>query len=83
LDFANDVAIDIADWEKGRYSPTPTIIEAAMALYNNHSVEEISRSDAAAINLSVTSATIAEVIRSARANAIKAVSSGPGTSGKC
>ena len=25
-------------WESGRYSPTPTIIEAAMALYNGHNV---------------------------------------------
>ncbi|HYH15737.1 MAG TPA: hypothetical protein VD794_10980, partial [Flavisolibacter sp.] len=46
----------VADvWTQGRYSPTPTIIEAAMALYNGHSVLEISRSDASAINLSQTS----------------------------
>jgi hypothetical protein len=73
LDFAADVAIDVEDWETGRYSPTPTIIEAAMALYNNHSVDEISRSDAAAINLSVTSAAISEIIETARADSIKAV----------
>lgn len=73
LDFADDPAIDVADWEAGRYSPTPTIIEAAMALYNNHSVDEISRSDATAINLSTTSAAIANIIESARANSIKAV----------
>jgi hypothetical protein len=73
LDFAADVAIDVAEWETGRYSPTPTIIEAAMALYNNHAVDEISRSDAAAINLSVTSAAISEIIESARADSVKAV----------
>lgn len=73
LDFAADVGIDVAAWETGRYSPTPTIIEAAMALYNNHAVDEISRSDAAAINLSVTSAAISEIIESARADSIKAV----------
>jgi hypothetical protein len=73
LDFAADAAIDVAKWEAGRYSPTPTIIEAAMALYNNHSVDEISRSDAAAINLGVTSAAISEIIESARANSFKAV----------
>jgi Schlafen group 3, DNA/RNA helicase domain len=44
-----------------------------MALYNSHSVEEISRNDAAAINLSVTSAAISEIIHSARANSFKAV----------
>jgi hypothetical protein len=73
LDFVDNDAIDPATWEAGRYSPTPTIIEAAMALYNNHSVTDISRSDAAAINLTVTSETILEIIQSARANSFKAI----------
>jgi hypothetical protein len=73
LDFADDAFIDPVKWESGRYSPTPTIIEAAMALYNNHSVSDISRSDAAAINLSVTSETILEIIQSARARSFKAI----------
>ncbi len=73
LEVAGIGTIDPGQWEKGRYSPTPTIIEAAMALYNSHSVEEISRSDAAAINLTVTSAAILEIIQSARANSFKAV----------
>ncbi|HXL82172.1 MAG TPA: DUF2075 domain-containing protein [Pyrinomonadaceae bacterium] len=73
LEFASGTAIDIDRWESGRYSPTPTIIEAAMALYNSHSVEEISRSDAAAINLTVTSNAISEIIEAARANSFKAV----------
>src|SRR6266542_1970 len=57
----------------GRYSPTQTIIEAAMALYNNHSVTEISRSDAAAINLTVTSEAVLSIIESARTNSFKAI----------
>lgn len=73
LDFVDGSLIDPAKWESGRYSPTPTIIEAAMALYNNHSVTDISRSDAAAINLTVTSETILEIIQSARANSFKAI----------
>lgn len=60
-------------WESGRYSPTPTIIEAAMALYNNHSVTDISRSDAAAVNLTTTSAAISEIVESARATSFKAI----------
>lgn len=32
-------------WMNSIYKPTPTIIEAAQALYKGHSVEEISRSD--------------------------------------
>lgn len=65
--------IDPEDWEKGRYSPTPTIIEAAMALYNGHSVKEISRHDASAINLSDTSDTISEIIRQSRELKQKAI----------
>ncbi|MDX6446444.1 MAG: hypothetical protein QOH71_3518 [Blastocatellia bacterium] len=73
LEFAGNESIDSGQWERGRYSPTPTIIEAAMALYNSHSVKEISRNDAAAINLSTTSAAISDIIQSARANPFKAV----------
>jgi hypothetical protein len=55
--------IDRTLWEAGRYCPTPTIIEAAMALYNGHAVTEISRSDASAINLSQTSEVISTIIQ--------------------
>ena len=53
LEFANGENIHLETWEEGRYAPTPTIIEAAMALYNGHAVEEISRNDADAINLKI------------------------------
>lgn len=65
--------IDINAWNEGRYTPTPTIVEAAMALYGKHGVEEISRSDASAINLSRTTGSIASIIRDARANSHKAI----------
>ena len=58
--------IDKTIWENGRYSPTPTIIEAAMALYSGHSVSEISRSDASAINLSATSDEITLIIQNSK-----------------
>jgi len=73
LQFASGGLINPMEWESGRYSPTPTIIEAAMALYNNHSVTDISRSDAAAINLTVTSEAVLNIIESARANSFKAI----------
>jgi len=63
LRFVDGNEINPSQWESGRYQPTPNIIEAAMALYSGHSVEEISRSDADAINLSQTSDTISEIIR--------------------
>lgn len=49
-------------WEEAEYRPTPTIVEAAQALYSSHKVEEISRSDAKAHNLTVTSDAIKEII---------------------
>ena len=64
--IATGNSIDRTQWEHGRYCPTPTIIEAAMALYNGHSVSDISRSDASAINLSQTSDAISEIIRSSK-----------------
>ncbi len=54
--------LDFAIWEDSIYKPTPTIIEAAQALYKGHNVKEISRSDSGAINLSKTSEAIAKII---------------------
>lgn len=68
LRFAEGESIVSDNWAKGKYSPTPTIIEAAIALFNNHSVSDISRSDASATNLAETSNTISELIEKAKAN---------------
>ena len=65
--------VDGAAWAYGRYKPTPTIIEAAQALYRGHDVEEISRSEAGAENLSVTSDYIAGVIDHAKETGRRAV----------
>jgi hypothetical protein len=65
--------IDPSQWGNGRYYPTPTIIEAATSLYSGHSVSEISRNDATAINLSRTSAAISEIIESSKARSRKAI----------
>jgi len=73
LRFTEGSAIDPTQWERGRYQPTPTIIEAAMALYSGHSVNEISRSDASAINLSETSDTISEIIRFSKEKSHKSI----------
>ena len=73
LQFAQEPDIDPAEWERGRYCPTPTIIEAATALYNGHSVAEISRSDASAINLTQTSEKISEIIRASRQERRKSI----------
>ena len=60
-------------WDQGRYKPTPTIVEAASALYRRHSVAEIARSDAGAVNLARTSGAIAQVIERSRREGIKSI----------
>ena len=57
-------SIDNYLWSISRYAPTPTIIEAAQALYKNHSVADISRSDAE--NLTDTSDYIFEIAKQAK-----------------
>src|SRR5262249_27535886 len=66
-------SIESAKWESGRYCPTPTIIEAATSLYSGHSVADISRNDATAVNLTLTSEAISDIISSAKANSRKAI----------
>jgi hypothetical protein len=73
LRFSEGNEINRTQWEQGRYCPTPTIIEAAMALYNNHSVEDISRSDASDINLTQTSDAVSAIIRSSKDNSRKSI----------
>jgi hypothetical protein len=60
-------SIDALDWPSAPYRPTPSIIEAAQALYAQHSVEAIARYDAGAQNLSVTSGRVEELVKEARA----------------
>ncbi len=72
-DWRKAPALDASDWAKGSYKPTPTIIEAAMALYGGHKVEDISRREAEAINLTQTTGTVEQVIRSAKQNKHKAI----------
>ena len=58
--------IDPAQWVAGRYRPTPTIVEAAQALYRGHDVEEISRSEAGAMNLTRTADYVTQAIETAK-----------------
>lgn len=73
LNFVGAGRVNSLEWEGGRYCPTPTIIEAAMALYNSHSVVEITRSDAGATNLRHTSLAISEVIHRSKENSYKSL----------
>ena len=65
--------IDYNKWLNSNYKPTPTIIEAAKALYQGHDVREISRSDSGAFNLSETSDTILKIIDNSKQNKKKSI----------
>ena len=64
---------DYQEWENSEYLPTPTIIEAAQALYRGHNVHEITRSDAGAKNLSKTTAAINKIIEQSKLQRKKSI----------
>lgn len=72
-EITEEQTLDPIEWIESIYKPTPTIIEAAQALYKGHNVKEISRSDSGAINLGATSKTIAEIIDSSKKNDRKSI----------
>lgn len=65
--------LPLAAWERGRYLPTPTIVEAARALYARHAVEDISRSDAGEVDIAETRGLVERVIDRCRATSTKAI----------
>ena len=69
----HDGSFDYNSWESSIYKPTPTIVEAAQALYKGHNVEEISRSDSGAINLSKTASCLNRIIEDSKTNNKKTI----------
>ncbi len=69
----NEKPIDVDYWENSIYKPTPTIVEAAQALYKGHNVKEITRSDSGAINLSKTAACINEIVEHSKSSKTKSI----------
>lgn len=63
-------AYSLDNWIKSPYSPTPTIIEAARSLYENHSVEDITIHEA-----DTTSATntLMEIIQNSKVKGQKSI----------
>lgn len=64
---------DYVAWENSEYLPTPTIIEAAQALYRGHNVHDITRSDAGAENLTVTTNEINRIIEYSKEHGRKSI----------
>lgn len=71
--YKSPKTIDPIAWVNGRYKPTPTIIEAAQALYAKHDVSDIARSDAEAVNLAETVGRINEIIHQSRIKKQKSI----------
>lgn len=69
----NEPSFDYSAWENSEYLPTPTIVEAAQALYRGHNVHDITRSDAGAENLTVTTDEINRIIDHSKANGRKSI----------
>ena len=64
---------DLSRWVFSRYMPTPTIIQAASSLYLNHSVADITKTEASGENLQRTSEFEMNVIDHSRANREKSI----------
>lgn len=73
LEQWKDAPLEAIAWSLARYKPTPTIVEAAQALYAKHDVASISRSEAGAENLTVTAQYIGEVIEHAKVTGTKSI----------
>ena len=61
------------DWLISPYAPTPTIIEAARTLFENHSVEDITRHEADKVSTDRTINYILEVIRLSKVERKKSI----------
>ena len=70
--FPNEEIID-ANWIISPYAPTPTIVEAAKKLYENHSVEDITRHEADDVSTDRTIKYILDVIQKSRTNREKSI----------
>lgn len=60
-------------WAAGPYHPTPTIVEAARALYGGHQVKEIANSEAGGENLQRTTDRLAEIALRSRERRRKSI----------
>ena len=61
------------NWIISPYAPTPTIIEAAKSLYENHSVENITRHEADKVSTDRTIAYILDVIKQSKERQEKSI----------
>lgn len=70
--YPNEAPVN-PNWIISPYAPTPTIIEAAKSLYENHSVENITRHEADKVSTDKTIAYILKVIQDSKINQKKSI----------
>ncbi len=70
--FPNESPVN-PNWVISPYAPTPTIIEAAKSLYENHTVEDITRHEADKVSTDRTIAYILDVIQKSKSNQEKSI----------
>lgn len=70
--FPNETEVN-PNWVISPYAPTPTIIQAARTLYENHSVENITRHEADKVSTDETIACILDIISKSKANNEKSI----------
>jgi hypothetical protein len=75
------IPITSAEFETSPYRPTPTIIEAARALYAGHSVADLGRGDAAAEELERSAQRLIEIVVETRARRQRVICFVSGTPG--
>lgn len=63
----------ISNWIISPYTPTPTIVEAARALYENHSVEDITRHEADKVSTDRTINYILQIIQESKEQQKKSI----------
>ena len=70
--FPNETPIN-PNWIISPYAPTPTIIEAAKTLYENHTVEDITRHEADDVSTDRTIAYVLDVIQKSKTKQKKSI----------
>lgn len=70
--FPNEIPVNPA-WIISPYAPTPTIVEAAKTLYENHSVENITRHEADKVSTDRTIHYILDVIQHSKSSGRKSI----------
>lgn len=70
--FSDELPIN-KNWIISPYAPTPTIVEAAKTLYENHSVEDITRHEADDVSTDLTIKYILDVIKESKEKREKSI----------